>query len=54
MKIIRNIVVILILVVVAIQFIRPRLDHPPVTGDLDAPPQVKAILQRSCRAIHCL
>jgi Haem-binding domain len=31
-----------------IQFIRPTLTNPPVTADLQAPPQVKQILKNSC------
>jgi hypothetical protein len=52
MKVIRIVILLLIVIGVAIQFIRPRLDNPPVTGDLDAPPQVKAILQRACYDCH--
>jgi len=40
------------LVMIAIQFVRPRLDTPPVTGDLTAPPEVKAILKRACYDCH--
>jgi Haem-binding domain/Cytochrome P460 len=39
-------------VFVAIQFVRPALPNPPVTADLDAPPEVKAILQNSCYSCH--
>ena len=41
-----------VIIGVAIQFIRPRLDNPPVTGDLQAPEEVKAILQRACYDCH--
>lgn len=37
---------------VSIQFIRPEIPRPPVTGDLQAPPEVKAILQRACYDCH--
>ena len=40
------------LVFVAIQFVRPRLDNPPITGDLVAPPDVKAVLKRACYDCH--
>src|ERR1700760_1256025 len=40
------------LIFIALQFIRPPLDHPPVTADLVAPPPVKAILQRACYDCH--
>src|ERR1700754_2835183 len=41
-----------VIIGVAIQFIRPRLDNPPVTGDLQAPEEVKVILQRACYDCH--
>jgi hypothetical protein len=37
---------------VAIQFIRPRLTHPPVLADLQAPPDVKQIFATSCYDCH--
>ena len=37
---------------VAIQFIRPALTNPPITADLDAPTDVKKILQTSCYNCH--
>ena len=37
---------------VLIQFIRPSLDNPPVTGDLQAPVEVKSILRRACYDCH--
>jgi len=37
---------------VAIQFVRPRLTNPPVSADLDAPADVKEILQTSCYNCH--
>jgi hypothetical protein len=47
-----NVLVILLVLGIAIQFIRPRLDNPPVTADLSAPPEVKTILQRACYNCH--
>jgi hypothetical protein len=35
-----------------IQFIRPALPNPPVTADLQAPPEVKQILTASCYNCH--
>ena len=35
-----------------IQFIRPVLPNPPVTADLQAPPEVKQILRTSCYNCH--
>jgi hypothetical protein len=47
-------VVILLLVVfgAALQFIRQPLDNPPVTGDIQAPADVKQVLERSCYSCH--
>jgi hypothetical protein len=40
------------LLVAAIQFIPVRPGNPPVQGDFDGPPQVRAILVRSCYDCH--
>jgi Haem-binding domain/Cytochrome P460 len=37
---------------VAIQFIRPKITNPPVTADLQAPPEVMQILKISCYNCH--
>jgi Haem-binding domain/Cytochrome P460 len=37
---------------VAIQFVRPALTNPPVTAELQAPPEVKQILRNSCYSCH--
>lgn len=37
---------------VAVQFVRPELQNPPVTADLIAPPQVRQILKTSCYNCH--
>jgi hypothetical protein len=42
----------LIICFTGIQFIRPEIKHPPVTGDLTAPAEVKEILKRSCYDCH--
>ena len=36
----------------AAQFVRPELKNPPVTADLQAPPEVKRILAASCYNCH--
>jgi len=36
----------------AIQLVRPRIGNPPVTADLQAPPEVKRILKNSCYNCH--
>ena len=35
-----------------LQFIRPTLTNPPVTAELQAPPEVKQILRNSCYNCH--
>jgi len=44
--------VVLGVVFVGLQFIRPALDNPPVTADLQVPPDVKQILRTSCYNCH--
>jgi heme-binding protein/cytochrome P460 len=51
-KTIRVLLVLILFLMVAIQFIRPRLDNPPVTADLAAPPAVKETLRRACYDCH--
>ena len=47
-----RIVAVLGVVFLALQFIRPELTNPPVTADLQAPPEVKQILRNSCYSCH--
>jgi Haem-binding domain/Cytochrome P460 len=37
---------------VIIQFIRPKITNPPVTGDVETPADVKVILKRACYDCH--
>jgi hypothetical protein len=46
------IVAALAVVFAGVQFIRPALPNPPVTSDLQAPPEVKQILKTSCYNCH--
>ena len=41
-----------LVVFIGIQFVRPPLDNPSVTGDLKAPPEVKRVLERACYNCH--
>jgi len=43
---------VLVLVFVGIQFVRPELSNPPVTAELQAPPEVKQVLKNSCYSCH--
>jgi hypothetical protein len=45
-------VAILCIALAGAQFIRPALNNPPVTAELQAPPEVKQILQNSCYNCH--
>lgn len=37
---------------VCLQFVRPPITNPPVTAEIQAPPEVKAILRNSCYNCH--
>jgi hypothetical protein len=52
MKRVWVILLVLLGVFVILQFFRPSLDNPPVTGDLKAPSEVKAVLERACYDCH--
>ncbi len=41
-----------LVVFTGMQFLRPSLTNPPVTADLQAPPEVKRILRNSCYSCH--
>jgi hypothetical protein len=47
-----TIVIVLVIVFAGLQFVRPTLTNPPVTAELQAPPEVKQILQHSCYSCH--
>ena len=42
----------LLLGFLALQFIRPAIGNPPVTAEVEAPPEVKQILRASCYNCH--
>jgi hypothetical protein len=44
--------VMLCVIFACLQFIRPELTNPPVTADLQAPPEVKQVLKNSCYNCH--
>jgi hypothetical protein len=52
MKRVWVILLVLLGVFVILQFFRPSLDNPPVTGEIKAPPEVKAVLERACYDCH--
>jgi hypothetical protein len=57
-KILKWILIALLIIVIGIQFIRPERTNPPVDqsktifATLDVPPNVRAILERSCFDCH--
>jgi Haem-binding domain/Cytochrome P460 len=46
------IVIVLGVVFVCLQFVRPELTNPPVTAELQAPEEVKQVLKNSCYNCH--
>src|SRR5260370_12903600 len=45
-------VIVLLIVFLCLQFIRPEIKNPPVTSDIQAPANVKNILRRACYDCH--
>src|SRR5258708_22460236 len=48
----RNILLTLLTILIVIQFVPIPKTNPPVTGEIQAPEPVKAVLQRSCYDCH--
>jgi cytochrome c553 len=48
----RIVLLLLTVCIIGIQFIRPPLEHPPVTADLAAPPEIKELLRKACYDCH--
>jgi len=51
-KVLRWAIVFCFLVFLGIQFVRPKIENPPVTAEIDAPPEVKQVLRTSCYDCH--
>jgi hypothetical protein len=51
-RLLASILMVCVVVFAAIQLIHPKLDNPPVTAELKAPPEVKRILKTSCYNCH--
>lgn len=47
-----GIVAAVVLLFLAAQLYRPTIEHPPVTAEIQAPPEVKQILRNSCFNCH--
>ncbi|MBS1852441.1 MAG: heme-binding domain-containing protein [Acidobacteria bacterium] len=52
LRLLAKAVLLLAILFVGIQFVRPPLPHPPVTSEVDVPPEVKAILKSACYNCH--
>ena len=48
----KNILVIVLVIFIGIQFYRPEIKQKPITGEIHVPSDVRAILQRSCFDCH--
>ncbi|MFZ4928447.1 heme-binding domain-containing protein [Chryseobacterium sp. Mn2064] len=48
----KNILVLVLIAFVGIQFYRPSITHEPVTGEIHVPSDVRAVLERSCFDCH--
>src|SRR5277367_1421669 len=44
--------IVVVAFLLVIQFVRKPLPNPPVTADLQAPPEVKQVLKKSCYNCH--
>ncbi len=51
-KRIKTVIIVIILIGVLIQLYRPKLDNPPVTADMQAEPEARAIIKRACYDCH--
>ena len=47
-----QVILFLLIGTITLQFIQPRFENPPITGDISAPAEVKAILKRACFDCH--
>jgi mono/diheme cytochrome c family protein len=47
-----TIALVVAVVFIALQFFRPALTNPPVTAEIQVPPEVKQVLQHSCYNCH--
>jgi len=52
MRFLGKLILVGLVVFLGIQFIRPTLNNPPVTAEIQAPPEVRQILRNSCYNCH--
>jgi cytochrome c551/c552 len=48
----RSIFIVLAVLLIVAQAIRPERTNPPVTGEINAPPEIKSILRKTCYNCH--
>jgi len=48
----RILLIVLVIVLIGSQAIRPARTNPPVTGEINAPPEIKSILKKTCYNCH--
>lgn len=51
-KYVRPALITVVVLFVALQFIRPKIDNPPAKGEFKAPAEVKSIIERACYDCH--
>src|SRR5437870_7305581 len=51
-RVLFRIATILFIVFLGLQLVRPELKNPPATADLQAPPEIKQVLKKSCYDCH--
>ena len=52
-KVVRWVVLGVVVVLVGMQFVPVDRSNPPVTAEVPAPPEVRAVLRRACYDCHC-
>lgn len=48
----KKVIIVLVVIFVGIQFIPVERTNPPITNEVNAPPEVKAILKKACYDCH--
>ncbi|MGC1363963.1 MAG: heme-binding domain-containing protein, partial [Silvibacterium sp.] len=52
MKMLLRLAIACAVIVVLMQLVRPKIPAAPATAEIEAPPQVRQILDRSCYSCH--
>jgi len=51
-RILQIVFIVLAVMLIVAQAIRPERTNPPVTGEINAPPEIKSILRKTCYNCH--